>query len=108
MTPERWRRIETLFGGALRIDRAERGTWLLRACGDDEGLRAEVARLLDQDEWAERDRFFSPPDRPRGDLDATVSWVPRANRRRGPGGIGRAGHDRSRAIDEGDGFAPKS
>jgi eukaryotic-like serine/threonine-protein kinase len=62
MTPERWRRLDDLFDEALRLDLAERDAWLRRACGDDEGLRAEVARLLDRDEWAAHNGFLTPPE----------------------------------------------
>ena len=55
MTPERWRRIDDLFDAALRLDPAERDAWLRGACGDDDDLRAEVGRLLAQDERADRD-----------------------------------------------------
>ena len=64
MTPERWRRIDELFDGALKLDPAARESWLGRACGGDEDLRAEVGRLLAGDERADRDGFLRPPDGP--------------------------------------------
>jgi serine/threonine protein kinase len=62
MTPERWRRIDELFDGVLRLAPDERGAWLREACGDDETLRAEVSRLLAGDERADRDGFLRPPE----------------------------------------------
>jgi hypothetical protein len=62
MTPERWRRIDELFDGALKLDPAARESWLGRECGDDEKLRAEVGRLLAGDERAERDRVLRLPE----------------------------------------------
>ena len=61
MTPERWRQIGELFDAAVRIDPAEREAWLRAACGGDDDLRAEVGRLLAQDERADRDGFLTPP-----------------------------------------------
>src|SRR5262249_28415952 len=48
MTRRRWSRLGELFAGALRVDPAERQAWLRGACGEDEGLRAAAARILDQ------------------------------------------------------------
>jgi hypothetical protein len=42
MMPERWSRIDEFVDAALRVARAERETWLQRACGGDDNLRAEV------------------------------------------------------------------
>jgi serine/threonine-protein kinase len=81
MTPERWRQLDDLFDEALRVDPAERDAWLRRACGDDERLRAEVARLLDRDEWAARNGFLSPPELASGHVDATGSWHHGVDRR---------------------------
>ena len=52
--PERWSRIDEFVNAALRVDPAERETWLRRACGDDDNLRAEIGRLLTQNERAAR------------------------------------------------------
>ena len=107
MTPERWRRIDELFAGALRIDPAEREAWLRGACGDDEGLRAEVARLLDQDERAARDGFLTPPESasqaPRRDGELVSPRRPPS-----PGGTGPAEHAGAMAVDEAGRFAPKA
>jgi tRNA A-37 threonylcarbamoyl transferase component Bud32 len=74
MTPEQWSRIEKLFAHGLEMDPAERLVWLLAACGDDEEVRAEVARLLDQDERAARDRILTASAPPRREPDQTGSW----------------------------------
>ena len=76
MTPERWRRIDDLFDAALRLDPAEREAWLRGACGDDDGLRAEVGRLLAQDERADRDGFLTPPEATGRPSARTASWHP--------------------------------
>ncbi len=36
MTPERWRRLQELFAGAVERRSAERDAYLRAACGDDE------------------------------------------------------------------------
>ena len=74
MTPEQWSRIEKLFADGLAIDPVARQTWLLAACEDDDVLRSELVRLLDQDERAARDRFLSAPAAPAKDPDQTGSW----------------------------------
>src|SRR5207253_2498880 len=75
--PERWRRLDDLFDAALRLDPAAREAWLRGACGDDDGLRAEVDRLLAQDERADRDGFLTPPEASGRPPHPTVSWPPR-------------------------------
>ena len=74
MTPERWRRIGELFDAAVRIDPAGREVWLRAACGGDDDLRAEVGRLLDQDERADRDGILTPPEPNGPPPDRTASW----------------------------------
>ena len=95
MTPERWRRIDDLFDAALRLDPADREAWLREACGDDEALRAEVGRLLAQDEGAARDGFLTPPEAPGRTYDQTGSWHPAApataDRPGGPTSVGTSG-----------------
>jgi tRNA A-37 threonylcarbamoyl transferase component Bud32 len=61
VTPERWRQIDEVFDAAVRLEPVERAAWLRVACADDSGLRAEVGRLLAQDERAARDGFLTPP-----------------------------------------------
>ncbi|MFI5456164.1 MAG: serine/threonine-protein kinase [Isosphaerales bacterium] len=64
MTPKRWHEIDNIFDAALRVDPAERDDWLDRACGRDGDLRAEIDRLLAQDERAAREGFLTPPEAP--------------------------------------------
>ena len=74
MNSQQWSRIETLLADAIGIAPVERQTWLLAACGDDEDIRAEVTRLLDQDNNAAEDRFLTAPSRSGPDPDQTGSW----------------------------------
>jgi eukaryotic-like serine/threonine-protein kinase len=74
MTSERRRHIDALFAESLRVDPAERQAWLLKACGDDERLRTEVSRLLDQDEKASQERFLMAPEPSARVPDETGSW----------------------------------
>ena len=50
MTPERRQQIEELFRAASHQPAAEREMFLTTACGGDRGLRAEVEKLLTEDE----------------------------------------------------------
>jgi eukaryotic-like serine/threonine-protein kinase len=52
-SPERWRRISSLFDEAVKLPPEGRAAFLDAACGDDPGLRAEVARLLESADQAE-------------------------------------------------------
>ena len=61
MNPERGQRVYTIFEAALRCDPAGRAALLDTLCGDDTELRAEVERLLADDERASRDRFLTDP-----------------------------------------------
>src|SRR5262249_40968542 len=54
-----------------------REAWLRAACKGDESLRAEVGRLLVQDERASRSGFLSPPADTVRPTDRTGSWAPR-------------------------------
>lgn len=83
MTTERWKRIGVLFAGSLEVDPAGRSAWLRKACGDDEGLRAEVAHLLEQDARAARDRFLTPSKKAIKRADMTASWSHAADRQPG-------------------------
>ncbi len=76
MTPERWRQIDDLFAAAVLMEPAQREPWLRCACDGDEDLRAEVARLLSQDEEANGDGFLTPPEAANGTPDQTGSWHP--------------------------------
>ena len=87
MTPERWRQIGDLFDAAVRLDPAGREAWLRAACGGDDDLRAEVDRLLAQDERADRDGLLTPPEAdgpPRGS-DGELAPPRRVRPRRSPG-----------------------
>ena len=68
MTPERWRQIGDLFDAAVRIDPPGREAWLRAACGGDDELRAEVGRLLAQDERADRGGLLAPPGETLADI----------------------------------------
>jgi hypothetical protein len=106
MTPERWRRIDDLFDAALRLDPAEREAWLRAACGDDDGLRAEVGRLLTQDERADRDGFLTPPVAVSRTRDRTESRPPLDDFRPEDGPVTP---DQVEAISTAaDGFSPKA
>jgi eukaryotic-like serine/threonine-protein kinase len=50
MTKERWAQIKEVFGAAREKPQPERSSWLDSACGGDDLLRAEIERLLAQDE----------------------------------------------------------
>ena len=43
----RWGRVKAIVGDALELDEAERDAFVLRACGDDPELLAEVRSLLE-------------------------------------------------------------
>jgi tRNA A-37 threonylcarbamoyl transferase component Bud32 len=106
MTSERWDRIERLFAEGLVIDPTERQNWLLAACGDDEQLRAEVARLLEQDERAVRDRFLTAPAPPGQDPDQTGSWHSHSGHSppRGPAQFDDSASDFDAGVN---GFSPR-
>ena len=69
MTPERGRQIYEIFEATLRCDPSGRATLLDELCGGDVDLRAEVERLLADDERAGRDDFLNPADSPGRDAD---------------------------------------
>ena len=49
MDAERWRRLDSLFQGALDVPKSERRAFLDEQC-DDPGLRKEVEAMLAADE----------------------------------------------------------
>jgi len=51
-SPERWRRISSLFDEAVQLPSERRAAWLDAACGDDTDLKAQVSRLLDSADLA--------------------------------------------------------
>ncbi|HZH31535.1 MAG TPA: protein kinase [Pyrinomonadaceae bacterium] len=59
MTPERWRRVETIFQTALDVAPENRERFLAEACAGDEVLHREVERLIEGYEAA--DEFLEQP-----------------------------------------------
>jgi non-specific serine/threonine protein kinase/serine/threonine-protein kinase len=59
MTPERWRRVETVFQTALDVAPENRERFLAEACAGDEVLLREVERLIEGYEAA--DEFLEQP-----------------------------------------------
>jgi non-specific serine/threonine protein kinase/serine/threonine-protein kinase len=59
MTPERWRRVETVFQTALDVAPENRERFLAEACAGDEVLRREVECLIEDYEAA--DEFLEQP-----------------------------------------------
>jgi serine/threonine-protein kinase len=102
MTPERWRQVGELFAAAVRVDPVGRESWLRAASGGDDALRAEVSRLLAQDERADRDGLLTPPRTIGRAAAATSSWHPRAEVRPPP----RAAAG-SNPVDDTKGFTPR-
>jgi Tol biopolymer transport system component len=49
MTPDRWKRVESVFQGALDRDSGQRDAYLAEACRGDDALRLEVESLLASD-----------------------------------------------------------
>jgi eukaryotic-like serine/threonine-protein kinase len=74
MTPERWRQIDDLFDAAVRVAPPARAAWLRDACGGDDDLRAEVIRLLAQDDRADRVGFLTPPEDTDPSAVPTGTW----------------------------------
>jgi len=62
MTPERWRRIETLYQEALARSPADRPAFLAAACANDEAMRRNVESLLAESE--SDDGFLATPPLP--------------------------------------------
>lgn len=58
MTPERWRKIESIFQTVIEKPRSDRQQMLTQYCGEDTELRREVEALLDEDE---SDEFLQAP-----------------------------------------------
>jgi serine/threonine protein kinase len=59
MTPERWRRVETVFQTALDVAPENRKRFLAEACAGDEALYLEVERLIERYDAA--DQFLEQP-----------------------------------------------
>src|SRR5262245_32644302 len=72
---EQWQQVQELFHAALERDPAERSVFLDQACGDDDSLRREVARLVSAHET--EDHFIdSPGYMAAGDVLATHHFDP--------------------------------
>jgi len=57
MDAARWERVQAMFHEAAELEEASRVGFLERACGEDQTLRTEVQRMLDQDaRWTLLDR----------------------------------------------------
>ncbi len=67
---ERWQRIMALFESAVACAPQDRAALLDEACGDDDGLRREVAALLAHD--AAADTGFLPPAQPPTTITAAI------------------------------------
>lgn len=89
LTPDRWRRIESLCHAALARPASEREAYLAKACGDDHTLRDEVASLV-----SEEDEAGSFLETLLGAIDSTPSLIGqrlgayRIERLIGAGGMG--------------------
>src|SRR5262249_5967006 len=64
MNSERDQRVYAIFNEVRLCDPAGRAARLAELCGDDPELRAEVERLLDDDERASRGGFLEDPATP--------------------------------------------
>lgn len=58
---EYWQRLKPILGEALELQPHERGEYLDASCGDDAQLRADVERLIADEEGAPED-FLKAPD----------------------------------------------
>ena len=63
MTPERWDRVKQVFEAALELEPASRTAFFDSACQGDSELRAEVERLLAENDIA--GSFLEKPLLPR-------------------------------------------
>lgn len=59
MQGERWRQIEEIFHGALKVEQTRRAAFVAQACGSDEALRRSVESLLAQ--HADEKSFLETP-----------------------------------------------
>ncbi len=59
LRPDDWTRVRELFERALALPGSERAAYLANACGADQALRDEVARMLDSHDGAAG--FLSTP-----------------------------------------------
>ncbi|MBL8207989.1 MAG: protein kinase [Blastocatellia bacterium] len=63
MTPEHYQQIGRLYHDALSLEPAQRGAFLLGACGENEALRQAVEQLLVADAQAQAENFIAEPAR---------------------------------------------
>lgn len=61
MTPERWRKIESIFQTVVEKPKTERQQMLTQYCGNDTELRREVEALLSEDDTNDFDDFIQAP-----------------------------------------------
>jgi serine/threonine protein kinase len=92
MNPDRWKRLQQIFDGALAQPIERRRTWVQQACGEDPELQREAEALLDAHESPD-DGFLEQPARiDPADLDAlpegTTLGSYRIVREIGRGGMG--------------------
>ena len=105
MTPQRWLQVGELFDAAVRIDPAGREDWLRAACGADDELRAEVGRLVAQDEWANRVALLEPFEAASPTSDRTSSWSSHVEAP--PPESGLVGRPGATPADNTGGFTPR-
>lgn len=61
MTPERWRKIESIFQTVVEKPKPERQLMLTQYCGNDMELRREIEALLSEDDTNDFDDFIQAP-----------------------------------------------
>ena len=84
MTPERWRRMESIFHRALEVEAPSRGEFVRRSCQGDAELLEAVEQLLAG--FDEQSRFTAPEPAPR--VTDRVFGEYRIDRELGHGGMG--------------------
>ncbi len=105
MTPDRWQQIDELFKAAVRIDPLGRESWLRAACGGEDDLLAEVARLLARDDQADRVKLLPPLGSTAPPPGPTRSWSPRVEIF--PQGTGPNALTGVAPVDDTGGFTPR-
>ena len=58
MTPERWQQISRIFKSAISLDSDAREKFVAEKCGEDEGLRSEVEKLIASHQQASAQNFI--------------------------------------------------
>lgn len=59
MTPERWHQISRIFKSAISLDDAARAKYVAGECRGDDSLRAEVEKLIESHQHANKEKFIS-------------------------------------------------